>query len=52
MVGESENNPGIMAMAVLELLNMANQAKKYQDIIIKASYIEIYNENIKDLLIS
>lgn len=39
MVGENENNPGIMAMAVLELLNVASQAKKYQDIIIKASYV-------------
>lgn len=52
MIGENENSPGIMAMTVLELLNLASQTKKYQDIKIKASYVEIYNENIKDLLIS
>lgn len=30
MVGENENSPGLMAMAVLELLNIATQKKKYQ----------------------
>lgn len=32
-----------MAMAVLELLNRSNQAKKFKDIKLKATYIEIYN---------
>lgn len=39
MVGENDNTPGLMAMAVLELLNRAQQVKKYQTIRLKASYI-------------
>lgn len=39
MIGENENSPGIMAMAVLELLNRSNQAKKFKDIKLKATYI-------------
>jgi kinesin family protein 18/19 len=39
MVGEKENKPGIMAMAVLELLNKAQLNRKYQNIKLKASYM-------------
>ena len=51
MIGTNDH-PGIMPLAMLELLTRVNQEKKTKEVMIKASYIEIYNENIKDLLIS
>ena len=50
MLGDEEN-PGIMTLTFRELFK---EIKKYssRDYIIKLCYLEIYNENIKDLLIS
>ena len=50
MVGEGENW-GIMIRAISDLFKMINQDKeKEKKFVIKISYVEIYNEIIKDLL--
>ena len=51
-MGEGDKHPGIMGYTVLDLLNRIQQERSDKNIKLKASYIEIYNENIKDLLIS
>ena len=45
----NDNNPGIMPMTLMELFNQVN---KYNDreYKLKLWYLEIYNENIRDLL--
>ncbi|KAF0975143.1 hypothetical protein FDP41_005896 [Naegleria fowleri] len=47
--GEPEKE-GIMTRFVRELFNYVTTAQEKTDITIKASYLEIYNENILDLL--
>ncbi|KAG2392692.1 hypothetical protein C9374_011417 [Naegleria lovaniensis] len=47
--GEAEKE-GIMTRFVRELFNYVTTAQEKTDITIKASYLEIYNENILDLL--
>lgn len=37
---------------MIDLLGRANELRRMKNVVIKISYIEIYNENIKDLLIS
>lgn len=51
MVGNNDNS-GIMALSIIDLLSRFKQKQKYKHTALKVSYIEIYNENIKDLLIS
>lgn len=51
MIGEP-GKEGISALTMIDLLGRANEMRRYKNIIIRISYIEIYNENIKDLLIS
>ena len=51
MVGSGES-PGIMPLCMIDLLSRIQQEKRDKDLLVKVSYIEIYNENIKDLLIS
>ena len=47
----SENKPGIMPLALKELFNKILFFKN-REYIIKLWYIEIYNENIRDLLVN
>ena len=49
MIG-SPDNPGIMFRSLNDLYNKIEKQKIIKDFIIKVSYLEIYNENIKDLL--
>jgi hypothetical protein len=51
MIGEA-GREGISALTMIDLLGRANEMRRYKNIIIRISYIEIYNENIKDLLIT
>jgi hypothetical protein len=37
---------------MIDLLGRAGELRRLKNVIIRVSYIEIYNENIKDLLIS
>lgn len=48
MLGEKE--PGIMGLTFQELFNQIDSHKEVADFKIKLSYVEIYNETIKDLL--
>ena len=50
MLGDEEN-PGIMPLALKELFNKILKYKN-REYIIKLWYIEIYNENIRDLLVN
>lgn len=51
MVGE-QGREGVSALAMIDLLSRAREARKSRHVVMRLSYIEIYNENIKDLLIS
>jgi kinesin family protein 18/19 len=51
MVG-TPDNPGIMFRMLNDLYNKVEKQKIVKDFTIKVSYMEIYNENIKDLLTS
>lgn len=51
MIGNGEQ-PGIMERAMNDVFRKNEQMRVTKDISIKASYIEIYNETIKDLLTS
>jgi hypothetical protein len=37
---------------MIDLLGRAGEMRRLRNVIIRVSYIEIYNENIKDILIS
>lgn len=37
---------------MIDLLGRANELRRMKNVVIRISYIEIYNENIKDLLVS
>lgn len=49
MVGNSEN-PGVMHRSINTLMEKIDANKYVKDFSVKVSYIEIYNETIKDLL--
>ncbi len=49
MMGE-EYNDGVMLLSIQELFNQIDLVSSEQDYQLKISYIEVYNENIKDLL--
>ena len=51
MIGET-GREGITALTMIDLLGRAGEMRRMKNVIIRVSYIEIYNENIKDLLIS
>ena len=49
MIGEDQN-PGLYFTSVDEIFNKIQERKKVVDFEIHVSIVEIYNENIKDLL--
>lgn len=49
MMGE-EDEPGIMLLSVQEMFDQVDQLSASRDYKVKISYIEVYNEIIKDLL--
>jgi kinesin family protein 18/19 len=46
----NEENPGIMLLTLQELFNKISSNSMVRDYNVKLLYIEIYNENIRDLL--
>ena len=44
-----ENNPGVMKNALTDLFTSIESMKEKEGVVI-ISYIEVYNENIRDLL--
>lgn len=51
MIGESHKE-GLCALFLIDLLGRAQQLKITHHVALRLSYIEIYNEVIKDLLVS
>ena len=51
MLGQMDY-PGIMTLTLNEVFQETEKNKIYKDIVIKVSYLEVYNEAIKDLLSS
>jgi kinesin family protein 18/19 len=49
MLGE-EDNPGIMFNTMKEVFKYMKQYQNDRDYTIRVSFLEIYNENIKDLI--
>ena len=47
----NEENPGIMSLTLNELFNKINSYPE-REYIVKLWYLEIYNENIRDLLVN
>lgn len=46
----TEENPGIMMLSIDELFRSIERYQSERDYKLKVSYVEVYNENIKDLL--
>ena len=46
------NNEGICALSLIDLLGRTQQLKATHHVALRLSYIEIYNEVIKDILVS
>jgi kinesin family member 18/19 len=46
----TEENPGIMMQSIDELFICIERYQQERDYKLKVSYVEVYNENIKDLL--
>jgi kinesin family protein 18/19 len=49
MVG-APDSPGLMFLTINDLFTKIENFKYAKDFVVKVSYLEIYNENIKDLL--
>jgi kinesin family protein 18/19 len=47
----TEDQPGIMMLSIEELFRSIEEYSNERDYMLKVSYVEVYNENIKDLLI-
>lgn len=47
----SKNQPGVIAHTFQELFSQIEKSRMQCDYVVKMSFLEIYNENIKDLLI-
>jgi hypothetical protein len=52
MVGEGPTGQGLMGMAVGEILGRVKMTEKWQSVGLKVSYLEVYRERIKDLLVT
>jgi len=46
----TEDSPGIMMLSIEELFKSIESYTAERDYMLKVSYVEVYNENIKDLL--
>lgn len=46
----TEDEPGIMMLSIDELFRSIEVYAQERDYMIKIAYVEVYNENIKDLL--
>lgn len=51
MIGDI-NNEGICALSLIDLIGRSQQLKATHHVSLRLSYIEIYNEVIKDILVS
>jgi kinesin family protein 18/19 len=47
----TEDEPGIMMLSIEELFRSIEHYSQTRDYMLKISYVEVYNENIKDLLL-
>lgn len=47
----TEDQPGIMMLSIDELFRSIEEYTAERDYMLKVSYVEVYNENIKDLLL-
>ena len=47
----TEDQPGIMMLSIDELFRSIEEYTSERDYMLKVSYVEVYNENIKDLLL-
>jgi len=47
----TEDDPGIMMLSIDELFKSIEVYSAERDYMLKVSYVEVYNENIKDLLV-
>ena len=47
----TEDEPGIMMLSINELFRSIEEYYAERDYMLKVSYVEVYNENIKDLLL-
>ena len=51
MMGQSDS-PGLMGLTLSELFEEIDQTKSEKDYNVKVSYLEVYNETLRDLLSS
>lgn len=50
MQGSDSSGPGVLILTVIDLFAMIERLKKERDVRVVVSYLEIYNEQIRDLL--
>ena len=48
----TEDNPGIMMLSIDELFRAIEEYSTERDYKLKVAYVEVYNENIRDLLMA
>ena len=46
----SESEPGLMSLTLQDLFSKLNELKGEKEVKVKCSFVEVYNENIRDLL--
>jgi len=50
MQGSDSSGPGVLILTVIDLFQMIERLKKERDVQVTVSYLEVYNEQIRDLL--
>ena len=52
MIGNTEGGPGVMVQTMNELFSSMEDAKHEKLFKFRISYLEVYNETIRDLLVA
>mmetsp|Transcript_2324 Transcript_2324/g.3367 ORF Transcript_2324/g.3367 Transcript_2324/m.3367 type:complete len:921 (+) Transcript_2324:100-2862(+) len=52
MLGSDQSGPGVQVLTTIDLFKMMNSQKSEKEFRVTITYLEIYNEQIRDLLVS
>jgi kinesin family member 18/19 len=51
MLGDERSGPGVLVLTIIELFSLIENSKNEKEYKIHISYLEVYNEQIRDLLV-
>eukprot|EP01080_Neovahlkampfia_damariscottae_P003821 gene3821-6982_t len=51
MIGDERSGPGVLVLTIVELFQLIESSRDEKEYKIHVSYLEVYNEQIKDLLV-